>query len=554
MHNFQRSFAAAVGAFVLAAAWMPALAKADQPTYYEPPKFKLQVKPNYPESARAAHEIGTVFVKVLVATDGSAKQIIIAKSSGHKDLDAEVLRVAKLSKYYPATRDSKPTVAFYDFSYNFTLAGLTETAAQTSDLSKKLAANPKDVPARLGVINFDINKKDYTQAESLADEGVKLLPSDARLWAARGNAYYQDGSESHQTATLKTAVDSYEQALKLNPKVAPAGVVSASYAEYAFALWQSQQFDACIPYADKAASMNPKAWQYSMLKGDCESGAQNFKAALADYQAAQQADDKKSPELTSRLLASMGNAQLGLGDETAGLQSINQAERLSPKSPFAYQYLASYYITKGNLNAALNPLLQLAQVQPNNVQVQINIGDIYVRQKNYTAAQAAYDKALEIDPKSGDAQFGLAEMAAAKGDPKSADAALQKAVSLAPSNAALYNATLAQLFLNATTDKEDHTADAEKYADAATKADPNYAMAWYSLGIAYADQKKKDQANSALRKAFDLFKAKNDQSGMEFVNKAWVQINGKDNSLISGAGTSEKTNQPGNLGPGGGGG
>jgi TonB family protein len=554
MHNFQRSFAAAVGAFVLAAAWMPALAKADQPSYYEPPKFKVQVKPNYPESAKAAHETGTVFVKVLVATNGQAKQIIIAKSSGHKDLDAEVLRVAKLSTYYPATRDNQPTTAFYDFSYNFTLAGLTESAAQTSDLSKKLAANPKDVPARLGLINLDINKKDFTQAESLADTGVKVLPNDARLWAARGNTYYQDGSESHQIATLKTSVDSYEQALKLDPKVASPSVVSASYAEYAFALWQGQQFDACIPYADKAASMNPKAWQYRMLKGDCESGAQNYKAALADYQLAQQADDKKSPDLTARLQASMGNAQLGMGDEASGLQSINEAEKIAPKSPFAYQYLASYYINKGNLNAALNPLLQLAQVQPTNVQVQINIGDIYVRQKNFTAAQAAYNKALEIDPKSADAQFGLAEMAAAKGDPKSADAALQKAISMAPSNAGLYNATLAQLFLNATTDKEDHTADAEKYAEAATKADPTYAMGWYSLGIAYADQRKKDQANSALRKAFDLFKAKNDQAGMEFVDKAFTQINGKDSSLITGSGRNEKTNQPGSLGPGGGGG
>jgi TonB family protein len=553
MHNFQRSFAAAVGAFVLAAAWMPAAARADQPTYYEPPKFKIQVKPNYPESAKAAHETGTVFVKVLVATDGSAKQIIIAKSSGHKDLDAEVLRVAKLSKYYPATRDNKPTTAFYDFSYNFTLAGLTETAAQTGDLAKKLAANPKDVPARLGMINLDINKRDFASAESLADAGVKILPSDARLWAARGDAYYQDGSDSHQLATLKTAADSYEEAIKLDPKVAPAGVVSAAYAEYAFSLWQNQQFEACLPYADKAASMNPKAWQYRMLKGDCESGEQNYKAALADYQAAQQADDKKSPDLTSRLLASMGNAQLGMGDEAAGLNSLNQAEQLAPKSPFAYQYKASYYITKGNLNAALNPLLQLAQVQPNNVQVQINIGDIYVRQKNYPAAQAAYDKALSIDPKNADAQFGLAEMAAAKGDAKSADAALQKAISMAPSNAGLYNATLAQLFLNATTDKEDHSADAEKYASAATIADPTYAMGWYALGIAYADQHKKDQANSALRKAFDLFKAKNDEQGMEFVDKAFVQLNGKDNSLLTGSGRNEKTNQPGGTGAGGGG-
>lgn len=550
MDKFQRSIAAAAGAFVLAAAWLPfAAAKADQPSYYEPPKFKIQIKPNYPESAKARHETGTVFVKVLVAMDGTPKQIFLARSSGHKDLDAEVLRVAKLSRYYPATKDNKPTTAFYDFSYNFTLAGLTETAANDTDLSRRLSADPKNVPARLGLINININKKSYGPAQSLADEGIKVLPNDARLWAARANAYYMDGSDNHDVAKLKTAVGSYDQALRLDPKVAPPGVVSASYAEYAFNLWQGQQFGACIPFADKAASMNPKAWQYRMLKGDCESGAQNYKAALADYGIAQQEDDKQNSDLTSRLLASMGNAQLGMGDEAGGLLSINQAERVAPKAMFAYQYLATYYINKGNLNAALTPLLQLAQVQPKSVQVQINIGDIYVRQKNFPAALAAYNKALQIDPKSADAQFGLAEMGAAQGDQKSTDAALQKAISMAPGNAALYNATIAQLLLNATTDKENHSTDAQRYADAATKADPNYAAGWYALGISYADQGKKDPANSALRKAFDLFKAKNDQAGMEFVNKAFMQLNGKDNSLITGQGRNEKTNQPSGSGP-----
>src|SRR4029077_7389675 len=181
---------------------------------------------------------------------------------------------------------------------------------------------------------------------------------------------------------------------------------------------------------------SPKSWEYVMLKGDCETGLQQFKVAIADYQSAQQLDDKKSAELTSRLTASLGNAQLQSGDEQNGLLSINQAERISPKSPFAYQYLASYYITKSppNLNDALSPLQQLAQVQPTKVQVEVNIGDIYVRQKNYAAAQAAYTKAAGIDPKNADAQFGMAEIAAAKGDLKSIDAPLQKAISLAPQN------------------------------------------------------------------------------------------------------------------------
>ena len=547
MQNIHRSIAAAAGAFMLAVAWMPTTVSADQPTYYEPPKFKLQVKPNYPESARAKHEIGTVSVKVLVGLDGKPRQIMLAKSSGHGDLDAEVLRVAKLSTYYPATRDNKPTVAFYDFSYNFTLAGLSEIVAASSENTRKLQADPKNVPARLGLIEADLTKDNFAHAESLADDGVKLVPNDGRMWAGRGGAYYSDGSKNSDTDKLKIAADSYDQALKLDPKSAPASVAAAAYAEYGFHLWQAQQYTDCIPYASKAVQKSPKSWQYVMLKADCETGLQQYKAAIADYQSAQQLDDKKSADLTSRLTASLGNAQLASGDEAGGLQSISQAERISPKAPFAYQYLASYYITKSppNYNAALNPLQQLALVQPTNVQAQINIGDIYVRQKNFAAAQAAYSRAMSIDPKNGDAQFGLAEIAASKGDSKSIDAPLQKAISLSPNSSAAFNTAISQLLLNAT---PPDLADAQKYADAATKADPNYASGWYSLGIAYADQNKKDQANSALRKAFDLFKAKNDQNGMTVVNKAYTDLNGKDNSLITGAGRNEKTNQPGSSG------
>jgi len=560
MHNYQRSIAAAVGAFVLVAAWLPtSRASADAPSYYEPPKFKIQIKPNYPESARVAHETGTVFVKVLVGADGKQKQIVIAKSSGHKDLDDEVLRVAKLSTYYPATRDGKATVAFYDFSYSFTLAGLSETAAAQSENSKKLAENPKDVGARLGLIEADITKKDYTHAESLADQGIALMPNDARIWSARGAAYYSDGSDNDNnrlsneaaTAKLKISVDSYEKATQLDPKSVTASITSAAYAEYAFHLWAGQQSTACLPFAQKAVQQSPKNWQYIMLKGDCETGTQDYKAAIADYQTAISLDDKKNAQLSSRLVASLANAQLLSGDEAGGLQSINQAERIDPKAPYAYQYQASYYITKNppNLNAALNPLLQLAQVQPQNVQAQINIGDIYVRQKNYAAAQGAYNKAIQIDPKSADAQFGLAELSAAQGDIKSINAPLGKAIALSPDSAALYNANISGLLLQSSTAKVDLTPDALTYADAATKADPNYGWGWYYLGVSYGDQQKKDQANSALRKAFDVFKAKNDQAGMDATNSQFISLNGKDNSLITGSGRNERTNQPGTSGP-----
>jgi TonB family protein len=548
MHHFVRTIAALSGALAIAISSGLA-ARADAPSYYNPPAFKVQIKPNYPESAKAKHETGTVFVKVLVGVDGKPKQISIARSSGHKDLDDEVLRVAKLSTYAPATRDGKPTEAFYDFSYQFTLSGLAQGTAAEGSLAKQLQSDPHNVVARLSLIDSALSTNDYAKAESTADAGVQLMPSDPRLWAKRGQAYYADGAANKEIAKLKTAVDSYDQAEKLKNGVVAASVVSAAYADYAFNLMTAQRFSDCLPYAQKAASLSPTAMQYRMLKGDCEAGLDPKSSdALADYQAAQKLDDHKDATITSRLYASIGNVLLNMGNTAAGLQAMNQAETTDPKAPFAYQYEAGYYINQGNLSAALSPLIQLAQVQPTNAQAQINIGDIYVREGNFTAAQAAYSKAQQIEPSSGDAAFGLAEIPAAQGDVKNIDAPLQKAISLSPGSAAIYNSSIAQLLLKQTSDKTDHSADAVRYAQAATKADPTYGWGWYSLGIAYADQNKKDQANSALRQAFTLFKAKGDQNGMQQTDKQWTQLNGKDNSLMSGQGVNEKTNQPGQSG------
>ena len=545
MQTFQRSLAAAATAAALLA-WSGAPAHADV-TYYNAPKFKVQVKPSYPQTARAAKETGTVFVKVLVGADGKPRSFTI-RSSGHRDLDSVVLAAAKASSYYPATRNGQAVAAFYDFSYQFTLAGLAENEGSSSDLAKRLQSDPKSVATRIALTEFYINKNDFSAAESTAQAGTALNPNDARLWAQLGRAYYQDGTSKTPADLnkLKLGSDAYDKALEMDSHATFTSQAAAVYAAYAFNLMTSQQYAACSPYANKAATLAPKEMQYRMLKGDCEVGSGNQQAALADYQIAQTLDNKQSVDLTARLLADIGNAKLSMGDEAGGIEALNQSEKASPHAAFAYQYLASYYIRKGNLNAALNPLQQLVQVDPKNTQALVNIGDIYVRQKNFASAQQAYTKALAVDPKNADALFGEAELAAAQGNSAQADAALQKAIAAQPNNAATYNSALAMLFLQATTDKVDHSADAAKYAQAATTADPNLANAWYALGVSLADQKKKDQANVALHKAFDLFKAKNDESGMNAVNAAYMQLNGKDQSLMTGSARSEKTNQPGN--------
>jgi TonB family protein len=542
MRQIQLALAAILGcASLLAQAAAPASA---DPAYYYPPKFHQQVKPIYPDTARAARETGEVKVKVLVGANGVPKTFTIFQSSGHKDLDDAVLAACKASTYTPATRGNSPVTAFYDVSYKFDLTGVEENVGSSSDLEAMVAAHPTDSSSRLQLANIFLNQNDYAHAESTLVDGTRVQASNAKIWSRLGLAYFNDGVNNKDDSKLKLSADAYDKALALDPNT-DKSLAAAAYFRYAFDLQTANNSAAAQPYAAKAADLDPKQFVYRMLTGETEMSLGQTKQALDDLMAARKGDDGKQAAVSARLLAEIGSAQLTLGDETTGLASINQAEALSPHSPFAYQALSNYYMRKNNFSAAMGPIKQLILIQPKEPSWQVNLGDIYLNTKDWADAKAAYNAAVALNPDGGDAKLGLAKLAAAQGQTAQIDAGLNDAIKAAPANASVYNTIIANILLNASSGKTDYSSDAMKYAQAGTVADPNNGNAWVSYGIALADQHKKDQASDALRKAYTLFKAKNDTANITIVLNYYKQINGTD---LPGADHNDSTNRA--TGPG----
>jgi TonB family protein len=544
MRHVHRTLAAAM--IVAASIFAGAICANADATGYVSPRFINQVKPEYPDSARQAGETGEVKVKVLVQADGTAKSFTIFKSSGHKDLDDAVLAAVKASTYRPAYANGKPALAFFDITYKFDLKGLAEAEGGTGDLESKLAANPNDADTRRILAISLINKHDYSKAEDVLVKGTQLDPKNAKFWALLGFAYYSDGIQNKKDDLFKSAVEAFDKALALDPKPDTATTKNAAiaYGQYAFVQLENQQPANALPYARKAAALDPTQTQYQIELGEALQGTNDNAGALAAFKSAQQLDDKKNANVTARILADLGITTLALGHEADGIALINQAEKTAPGSPVAYQALASYYIRNGKLDAALGPLNQLSQISPQDAEVWVTIGDIYVQKKDFANAKTAYGKALAIDPKNANALFGGAQIAAASGDLATAGTALSQAVAASPGNTALYNATIAAILLGLPAKGTDPTPDAVKYATVATNSDPNYANGWYDLGVALARQGKKDQATSALHKAFDLFKAQNGTAGMAQVNARFKELTGENISGYS-PGHDEMTNQAG---------
>lgn len=529
MHTQIRTIVAVAAAAATLALAAPQ-ARADV-SYYTPPQFKNRVAPVYTDTARAAHETGTVILKVLVGADGKAKQFIVFKSSGHKDLDDAVMAAAKASTYEPATRGTSPTVGFLDVTYNFTLSGVAENAGTSADLAKKLDANPHDSASRLVLATDDLNQKNFSDAENLLQQGTQVDPSNAKIWEYLGLSYYQDAQNNPSDAAgkYKQAADAYDKALSLNPNLATKNVASSTYFNEGFQLQQNSDYTDAMTYANKAVSLDPKSSENYILLGEVQTGENDFADAITTLKKAESLDNKQSPVVTARIVSDEANAELEQGDKVDGMNDIHRAEQVDPSAQFPYEYLETYYIKSGNKAAALTPLTQLTELDPKNPVWQAQIGSLYLGENNPAAAKDAFQKALALDPTSTDAQFGMAELSAQQGDSASVATAMQKLTANAtPKQAAAYDATIAVLLINASTTQKPMWDQAVSYATQATTADPNNGQGWYALGTADAQLKKTDDANNALKKAYGIFKAQNNQDMIKAVNDMYHNINGSD--------------------------
>ncbi|SEO85531.1 energy transducer TonB [Propionispora vibrioides] len=86
-----------------------------QPGYISGPR------PVYPLDARRAGQEGTVVLRTLVSTDGSAVDVVVLTSSGCASLDEAAMRAVKKWRFAPARYGSTAVESYYDVRVKFRL-------------------------------------------------------------------------------------------------------------------------------------------------------------------------------------------------------------------------------------------------------------------------------------------------------------------------------------------------------------------------------------------------------------------------------------------------
>ncbi|UCE26723.1 MAG: TonB family protein [Candidatus Coatesbacteria bacterium] len=89
--------------------------------YSEAPYPIHDVKPKYPEIAKASGWEGDVMLLVYIDRDGSVKNVVVAGSSGFSDVDKEATDAAYKCRFSPAKQQGVPVGVWYQIIMEFRL-------------------------------------------------------------------------------------------------------------------------------------------------------------------------------------------------------------------------------------------------------------------------------------------------------------------------------------------------------------------------------------------------------------------------------------------------
>jgi protein TonB len=94
----------------------------EQTAQYTQAGYISGARPAYPHDALKEGWEGTVVVRVLVDTDGSAAAVAVRRSSGYGALDDAAAQAVKKWRFAPAQRGDNPVESYFDVRVKFSLA------------------------------------------------------------------------------------------------------------------------------------------------------------------------------------------------------------------------------------------------------------------------------------------------------------------------------------------------------------------------------------------------------------------------------------------------
>ncbi|VXD23376.1 Tetratricopeptide TPR_2 repeat protein [Planktothrix serta PCC 8927] len=320
----------------------------------------------------------------------------------------------------------------------------------------------------------------YSQAETIFRQVIRINPQDANAYNGMGNALRKQGK-------LEEAITYYQKAIQLDPKYPNA------YNGMGLALKDQGKLEAAITNYQKAIQLDPKSAIPYYNLGIALSDQGKVEEAITNYQKAIQLDPKFAYAYTN-----LGIALKDQGKVEEAITNYQKEIQLDPKSAIAYYNLGIALYDQGKLEEAITNYQKAIQLDPKSAIAYYNLGVALYDQGKLEEAITNYQKAIQLDPKDTYAYNGLGNALKDQGKVEEAITNYQKAIQLDPKFAIAYNNLGIVL------------SDQGKLEEAITnfrqviQLDPKSAYAYNNLGLALSDQGKLEEAINNFTIALSL--------------------------------------------------
>ena len=203
-------------------------------------------------------------------------------------------------------------------------------------------------------------------------------PNNSQMWLAQADFLAQ-------TEMKAKAIETYERVLNIDPKLEQAWFGQGK------AQAQLDQNQAALSSLDRALEIRPEFYRAWQAKGQIyQDKFQDLNAAISAYDRGLALDSQYAPLWRDRGLAL--NQQ---GQYTQGLESLQQAQKISGRDPQTWLGLAASWQALGQPQKALSALDSALEIAPKNPEIWQQKGALYTRNRQYNEACDIYRQSLQ---------------------------------------------------------------------------------------------------------------------------------------------------------------
>jgi putative PEP-CTERM system TPR-repeat lipoprotein len=329
-------------------------------------------------------------------------------------------------------------------------------------LERAIAANPASVPARLSLINYQMQRRDPKAAVAAAQAALSALPQDPAVLDALGQAQLAAGENAQAVQTFSRLVNVAPQAPASHLRLAQAYAATREYEPGIQALRKALQLRPGLVEAERplvamlAASgrqseainearavqrARPREAIGFALEGDALTSFKRHDEAPAAYREAL----KRQP--SAALVIALYRAAAAAGKPAEGEQAAQSWMRQRPGAPEVPAFLAERDLQRGDFKGAARRYREVLNAQPDNV-VALNNYAWSLQRLGDASALGYAERAYRLAPGNPAIADTYGWMLVGKGETRRGIEILSEAASRAP-NAGEIRLHLARALLGA---------------------------------------------------------------------------------------------------------